>query len=56
VNPSVQFNCKDMSGTLSFKIFMTKEIQILFIVMTSVKNYIAVFCAGEGMHNQEQQC
>jgi hypothetical protein len=21
-----------------------------------VKNYVAVFCAGEGMHNQEQQC
>jgi hypothetical protein len=21
-----------------------------------VKNYVAVFYAGEGMHNQEQQC
>jgi hypothetical protein len=24
--------------------------------MSTVKNYVAVFCAGEGMHNQEQQC
>ena len=22
----------------------------------SVKNCVVVFCAGEGMHNQEQQC
>jgi KUP system potassium uptake protein len=23
---------------------------------TTVKNCVVVFCAGEGMHNQEQQC
>jgi hypothetical protein len=26
------------------------------ITLIIVKNYVAVFCAGEGMHNQEQQC